>query len=87
MEFFPGVIIKTVKYIICASRKQASPKMNIFPLFFENSSTTSPAQEKRSPAKINLCDRLLRGFRFTENRIIRTGIISALDIKPGKKTG
>jgi hypothetical protein len=85
MEFFPGVITKTVKYIICASRKQASPMMNIFPLFFENSSTTSPAQEKRSPANMNLSDRFLRGFRFTENRIIRTGIISALAKNPGQK--
>jgi hypothetical protein len=70
-----------------ASRKHTSPTMNIFPLLFENSSTTSPAQEKKSPASMNLCNRFLKGFILTKNRITSTGIISALDIKPGKKAG
>jgi hypothetical protein len=56
--------------------------MNILPLFFENSRITSPAQEKKSPAIINMCNRLVRGFIFTKNRIISTGIISALAINP-----
>jgi hypothetical protein len=54
-----------------------------FPLFFENSSTTSPAQEKKSPANMKLCNRYLRGFKFFKNKIISTGMISALTINPG----
>src|SRR5450759_2101471 len=85
MEFLPGVIRNTVKYITCASRKQASPGMKKFPLLFENSRITSPAQEKKSPANSNLCNRSVKGFIFKINKIIRTGMISALAKNPGQK--
>jgi hypothetical protein len=34
---------------------------------------------------MNLCNRFLRGFIFDKNRIIRTGMISALVINPSQK--
>ena len=61
--------------------------MNILLLSFENSRLTSPAQENNSPANMNLCNRFLRGFIFDKNRMIRTGMISALVINPGQKPG
>jgi hypothetical protein len=68
-----------------ARRKLTSPVRNAFPLLFENSSTTSPAQEKKRAASINKCNLLLKGFILTKNRIASAGIISAFEIKPGKK--
>jgi hypothetical protein len=61
--------------------------MNRFPLLSENSSTTSPAQEKNSPPNIRVCKRFLPGFRLTKNRINNMGIINAFEIKPGRKSG
>jgi hypothetical protein len=70
-----------------ARRKQTSPGKNMFPFLFENSSTTSPAQEKKSPTNIRVCKRFLPGFRLTKKKITSMGIISAFEIKPGKKSG
>jgi hypothetical protein len=51
-----------------------------------NSRTASPAHEKKSPASISFCNLFERGFTFAKKRIIRTGIIRALETNPGQKT-
>jgi hypothetical protein len=59
--------------------------MKKLPLLSGNSRITSPAHEKKSPARISHCNLFERGYKFAKNRIIRTGIIRALEKNPGQK--
>jgi hypothetical protein len=85
MTFSPGVKKKAVRYIICASRKQTSPRTNRSPFLWENSRITSPAQEKISPANISRFNRFKPCLRVAIKRIMRTGMISAFVTNPVKK--